>query len=156
MTPLDRLHGLGLVLPTALESVGKYAATHQHGLTLWVAGHTARTVSKPALAGVVGDDLDVGEAAAQAALAALNLLSTADSAVGLDNIAGVIHLRGFVRSGKDFAEHPRVIDGASELLTAVFADSARHARTAVGVISLPGRAAVELEAVFALHGQTTH
>jgi hypothetical protein len=150
-----RLRTLGITLPEPLPSVGHYASTRLDGTRLWVAGHTARTTDGPALAGIVGVDLSVEEAAEQARLAALNLLSAADRAVGVDRVRGVIHLRGFVRSGSDFDRHPAVIDGASLLLAAVFPDAPPHARAALGAVSLPGGAGVELEAVFAVDAGAT-
>src|SRR5690606_30938105 len=130
----------------SLPSVGRYAPTRLVGSTLWVAGHTARSLTGPARSGGVGVDLTGGEAAEQARLAALNLLGAADAGVGIDSVRGVIHLRGFVRSGSEFTHHPAVIDGASELLSEVFPEAPPHTRAALGVISLPGGAAVELEA----------
>lgn len=98
--------------------------------------------------GVVGADVSVEDAIAQARLAALNLLSVIDGAVGLDAVTALVHLRGYVRAVPEFDAHPGVIDGASTLLLDVFGDECgAHARTAIGVASLPGGACVELELV---------
>jgi enamine deaminase RidA (YjgF/YER057c/UK114 family) len=96
----------------------------------------------------VGADVAVPDAAAQARLAALNLIGAIEGAVGLDAVSAVVHLRGYVRAVPDFDAHPIVIDGASRLLLEVFGDErGAHARTAIGVASLPGGACVELELV---------
>jgi enamine deaminase RidA (YjgF/YER057c/UK114 family) len=103
------------------------------------------------LAGVVGADVTVEQAQDQARLSALNLIGAIDAAVGVDNVTAVIHLRGYVRATGDFDRHPTVVDGASRLLLEVFGDRCgAHARTAIGVASLPGGACVELDLVAAV------
>lgn len=98
--------------------------------------------------GVVGDDVTLEQARAQARYAALNLIAAIDAAVGLQAVTALVHLRGYVRARPDFDAHPAVIDGASEFLIEVFGeDCGAHARTAIGVASLPGGACVELELV---------
>jgi enamine deaminase RidA (YjgF/YER057c/UK114 family) len=88
------------------------------------------------------------DANAQARAAALNLIGAIDGAVGLDAVTALVHLRGYVRATPHFDAHPTVIDGASRLLLEVFGEECgAHARTAIGVASLPGGACVELELV---------
>jgi enamine deaminase RidA (YjgF/YER057c/UK114 family) len=122
------------------------------GDRLWISGHTGRTAASAAAAGVVGRDLSIDEARDSARLAAANLLASALSAVDADRLAGLIFLRGYVRASDEFADHPSVIDAASEVLEHVLV-AGGHARAAIGVASLPGRACVELEAVLALSSQ---
>jgi enamine deaminase RidA (YjgF/YER057c/UK114 family) len=118
---------------------------------LWISGATARRPDAPSLRGVVGADVTVEQAVEQARLAALNLLGAIDAAAGLDAVTALVHLRGYVRATADFEHHPAVIDGASRLLLDVFgAECGAHARTAIGVASLPGGACVELELVAAV------
>jgi enamine deaminase RidA (YjgF/YER057c/UK114 family) len=143
----ERLRRLGFELSPPLPPKGRYAAARRCGPLLFVSGHTGRTATAPALAGVVGADVDVEAAQESARLAAVNLLSVAEDAVGLESVS-LVHLRGFVRAATDFTDHPRVVDAASELLSEVLADERMHARAALGVSSLPGGAVVELEAVF--------
>lgn len=143
----ERLRRLGFELSPPLPPKGRYAAARRCGPLLFVSGHTGRTASAPALAGVVGADVDVEAARESARLAAVNLLGVVEDAVGLGSVS-LVHLRGYVRAHQDFTEHPRVVDAASELLGEVLSDAAPHARAAVGVSSLPGGAVVELEAVF--------
>ena len=101
--------------------------------------------------GIVGDDVTVEQARDQARVAGLNLIAAIDAAVGLDAVTAVLHLRGYVRGVSTLADHPAVIDGASSLILAVFgAEVGAHARTAIGVASLPGGACVELDLVAAV------
>jgi enamine deaminase RidA (YjgF/YER057c/UK114 family) len=148
VTPRDRLAALGFDLPAPPPPKGAYIPFRWCGDQLWISGATARRPDAPSLRGVVGADLSVGQAAEQARLAALNLLGAVEAAAGLDAVRGLVHLRGYVRGATEFDAHPAVIDGASNLLIEVFGpDRGAHARTAIGVASLPGGACVELELV---------
>ncbi|WP_110207501.1 RidA family protein [Nocardioides daejeonensis] len=150
MDLLARLRALGVELPKAPPAVGAYASSYRQGDLLFVAGHTSRTVERPAHRGVVGVDVDIEHAAREARGAAINLLAAAHHAVGMQNVEALVHLRGFVRADPEFERQPAVIDGASLFFAEVFRETPRHARAAVGVASLPGGACVELEAVFAV------
>lgn len=148
MRVADRLREAGLVLPPAPPPKGAYFPTRRCGEQVWVSGATSRRDGEPALRGVVGADVTVDTAREQAGLAALNLLAAIDAEVGLDAVAAVVALRGYVRAPTEFDAHPAVVDGASQmLLTAVGAHVGAHARTAIGVASLPGGACVELDLV---------
>jgi enamine deaminase RidA (YjgF/YER057c/UK114 family) len=138
MTPSERLAELGLVIPAAPPPVGDYVPAVQVGEMLFVAGHTARGPERPAVVGVVGVDVTVEQATADAGRAALNLVAAVDRTVGLDHVRGVASLRGYVRSTPEFAAHPRVVDGASALLGRLFPDQP-HARAAIGVSPPFGR-----------------
>jgi enamine deaminase RidA (YjgF/YER057c/UK114 family) len=140
---------LGLSLPTPPEARGRYLPAVADGDRLWVSGHTGRTAGSPATAGVVGRDLSTDDARGSARLAAVNLLAAALAAVPAERLGSVRILRGYVRAVDEFADHPRVVDAASEVLDHVLGP-AGHARAAIGVASLPGGACVELEAVFGL------
>ena len=151
MTPSLRLAHLGLSVPEAATPKGAYFPSRLCGNQLWVSGTTARRPDRAGLSGVVGTDVSVEQAQEQARLAALNLIGAIEAAVGVDNVNALIHLRGYVRAAGDFDGHPAVIDGASRLLLEVFGQRCgAHARTAVGVASLPGGACVELELVAAV------
>lgn len=151
MTVGDRLGELGFVVPSPPPPKGAYFPSRRFADQLWVSGATARRDGVPALRGVVGADVSVDEACEQARLAALNLLGAIDAAAGLDSVAAVIHLRGYVRAVPEFETHPVVIDGASRLLLHAFGEHVgAHARTAIGVASLPGGACVELDLVVSL------
>ena len=151
MSAIDRLGQLGLVIPAPAAPKGAYFPSRRCGDQLWVSGATARSGQTAALRGVVGADVTVDVAREQARLAALNLLGAVDAAVGLDAVGAVVQLRGYVRAVPEFDTHPAVIDGASRLLLEVFGESVgAHARTAIGVASLPGGACVELDLVVRL------
>ncbi len=145
---LERLAALGLQLPPPATPVGAYAPARIHADTLWVAGHTDRTPDASATRGAVGGDIDLDRARRAARNASLNLLAAADQAVGLHRVRGVIFLRGYVVGAPGFEDHPKVIDGATELLGELFTAAPAPARAALGVATLPGGACVELEAVF--------
>ena len=101
-------------------------------------------------AGKVGADVDTEEAAGLARIAALNGLAAVDALVGLDAVAGVVKVVGYVASAPGFTGQPAVINGASNLLGEVFGDAGAHARSAVGVASLPLDAPVEVELIVEL------
>lgn len=136
-----------------MGSKGAYASTRAEGGQLWVSGHTGRGPDGLRLTGVVGDDVSLEQAQLDARHAAVNLLAAIDGSPhlphGLGNVDAVLHLRVYVRAATDFGEHPAVADGASTLLAEVLGERGVHARTAIGVASLPGGAPVELEAVLA-------
>lgn len=150
-----RLAGLGFSLPAPLGSKGAYVPTRADGHgQLWVSGHTGRGPDGPRLTGVVGEDVSLEQAQQDARHAAVNLLAAVDGSPhlrdGLGSVEAVLHLRVYVRATPGFGQQPTVADGASALIAEVLgADRGVHARTAIGVASLPGGAPVELEAVLA-------
>jgi enamine deaminase RidA (YjgF/YER057c/UK114 family) len=141
----DRLGALGLVLPPAKTPVANYLGTKQSGDLLFVSGRVSQ------LRGEVGSEV-TRDAARQAARdTVLDLLAIIEADIGnLDRIVSIERMQGFVRSAPTFTEQPKVIDGASELLIAVFGESGRHARTATGAAQLPFGAAVQLDLVVRL------
>lgn len=148
MTPRERLTALGIELPPPAEPKGAYFPTRLFGDQLWISGTTSRRPAEPGAIGTVGADVTPEQARTHARYAALNLIAAIDAAVGLEAVRGLVHLRGYVRASQQFDGHPAVIDGASRVLVDVFgAQCGAHARTAVGVASLPGGACVELELV---------
>lgn len=149
-----RLEDLGYRLPEPLSSKGAYASTRADGSQLWVSGHTGRGPEGLVVAGIVGQDVSLEEAQEEARRAAVNLLAAVDGSPhlphGLGSVEAVLHLRVYVRAAPGFGQHPVVADGASTLFAEVLgSDRGVHARTAIGVASLPGGAAVEVEAVLA-------
>ncbi|WP_219420155.1 RidA family protein [Pseudonocardia nigra] len=153
----ERLSQLGHSLPEPLAAKGGYVAARAFGGALWVAGHTGRGPEGPRLTGVVGDDVTLEQAQEEARRAAVNLLAAVDGCpsltAGLGSVEALLHVRVFVAATTEFDRHPLVADAASQLLHDVLGPAAgTHARTAVGVSSLPGGSAVELEAVLAYAG----
>lgn len=138
----EKLFAIGETLPEAKEPVANYLGCKRSGTTLYVSGRVSR------IRGEVGTDLTVAEARLAAKGAVLDILAIVKQEIGdLDKIVSVEKLVGFVRSAPAFTEQPEVIDGASDLLIALFGDSGRHARTATGVAQLPFGAAVQLEMI---------
>jgi enamine deaminase RidA (YjgF/YER057c/UK114 family) len=145
-----RLAELGIELPKAAAPVAAYVPAVLTGNTLVVSGQITVWNGERRFVGKVGSDLTVEEGKQAARLCALNLLAQAKAALGgdLDRVARVVRLGGFVNAVADFTEQPAVVNGASELMLEVFGDAGRHARSAVGVASLPFNVAVEVEATF--------
>ena len=147
-----RLAKIGVSLPPPGAPGGNYVPFVVVGELAFMAGQVAREAGKMKYTGKVGRDLSVEKGAAAARLCAVNLLAQLKAACGgdLDRVDRCVRLGGFVNSPPDFLEHPKVINGASDLMVEVFGDRGQHARTAVGVAALPMDSAVEVEAVFLL------
>ena len=138
----DKLSSLGESLPEAKKPVANYLGCKRSGDTLYVSGRVSQ------IRGEVGTDLTVAEAQVAAKGALLDILAIIKNEISdLDEIESVEKLVGFVRSAPSFTEQPKVIDGASDLLIALFGEKGRHARTATGVAQLPFGAAVQLEMI---------
>lgn len=147
MTAEEKLKALNLSLPAALEPGGNYVPFKRVGNTLYISGRGPRVEGGKVLTGKVGADVSLEDAYARARMVGLGLLSVARQAAGsLDKIE-VVKLTGFVNAAPDFKDHPRVINGCSDLLVEVLGDKGRHARSAVGMSSLPHNMTVEIEAV---------
>jgi enamine deaminase RidA (YjgF/YER057c/UK114 family) len=145
-----KLAELGLELPVAAAPVAAYVPTVLAGGLLHVSGQLPFIDGK-LVTGRLGEDvtLDRGNAAAKAC--GLMILAQVKAALGsLDRVERVVKLGAFVNSTGDFTDQPKVANGASELMVAVFGDAGRHARSAVGVPALPLGAAVEIDAVLAV------
>ena len=148
----DRLAELHVVITEAGVPVANYVSARRSGNLLFLSGHIGKRDGE-VVTGAVGDGVDTDTAYDLARRAAIDLLGTARAALGtLDSVA-VIKLTGFVRSAPGFTEQPAVVNGASDLLVAVFGpERGRHARSAIGVAQLPLGAAVEIEAIFEVVG----
>ena len=144
----DKLAAMGLVLPEAAAPAGSYVPTVQTGTLLYVSGQVSMDPDGALIRGRCGETMGVEEASAAAARCALAILAQARAALGdLDRVRRVVKLNGYVNSTADFGDHPKVINGASDLMVSLFGDAGRHARAAVGAANLPFGAAVEVEAV---------
>jgi enamine deaminase RidA (YjgF/YER057c/UK114 family) len=145
-----RLADLGIVLHTPAAPVANYVGFVRTGNLLFVSGQVCidsdgKLVAKGKLGG--GVSLEEGQNAAR--MCGINLLAQLKTALGdLDKVTRAVRLGGFVNSMPDFLDGPKVLNGASDLMVAAFADRGRHARTTVGVAALPGDAAVEVEGLF--------
>ena len=146
-----RLQELGLELPEAAAPVANYVPYVIDGKQLWVAGQVPFWNGSIKYTGVVGEDVSVDDAVDAARVCALNILAQTKAALGnLDRIARVIKLGGFVNGVPGFADQPKVINGASDLLVEVLGNKGLHARSAVGAGGLPLNVPVEVDAVIAI------
>lgn len=145
-----RLKQLGVTLPPVTAPVANYVPWVRTGNLLFCAGQIPLLNGEIRHQGIVGQDVSVEEAVNAARLCALNLIAHAKAACGgdLDRVARVVKLTGFVAAGAHFTDHPKVINGASDLMVEVFGEAGRHARVAVGAPSLPRGAPVEVDAIF--------
>ena len=147
-SPQQRLAALGLTLPEVVTPLAAYVPALRTGRYVYVSGQLPIADGKLLGVGKVGAEVDAAQAAALARVCALNALAAAASvAGGLDGIARIIKVTGFVASAPDFTGQPQVINGASELLQEVFGEAGRHARSAVGVAVLPRDTPVEVELI---------
>lgn len=144
-----RLAELGLSLPEAAAPVANYVPWVQSGRLLFISGQLPLRDGRVAVVGRLGAEVDVERGRMAAQLCALAILAQAKAATGdLDRLRRCVELGGFVACTPEFADHPKVINGASDLMVDVMGEAGRHARFAVGASSLPLGAAVEIRAVF--------
>lgn len=128
---------------------GNFVTTVQCGTLLFSSGHGPVRDGSVAVAGTLGLDLTVEDGYKTARSVGLNVLASVRQAVGsLDRVRRVVKVLGMVRATADFGDHPKVINGFSDLMIEVFEDRGRHARSAVGMGSLPNGMPVEIEAIF--------
>jgi enamine deaminase RidA (YjgF/YER057c/UK114 family) len=145
--PYSRVAELGLSLPEVAPPVAAYLPAVQSGNHVYVSGQLPIAEGKLLATGKVGEGVSPEQGADLARQCALNAIAAIDALVGLERVAKVVKLTGFVASGPGFTGQPAVINGASELFGAVFGEAGRHARSAVGVAELPLGAPVEVEVV---------
>src|SRR5580658_4338758 len=149
--PERRIQELHLTLPTPAKPMAKYKMTVLVGNMLYVSGHGPVMISdKTQLAGKVGSDLTLEQGQETARAVGLNILATVRNALGsLDKVKRLVKTLGMVNSTADYKDHPQVINGFSELMADVFGEDAGvGARSAVGMGSLPGNIAVDVECIF--------
>ena len=144
-----RLKELGLELPPATAPIANYVPYTVSGRLVTVSGQVSVRGGKPEFVGKLGAGLSIAEGQAAARLCALNILAHLKAACGgdLDKVTRVLRVGGFVNCTPEFTEMPQVVNGASDLMVAVFGEAGKHARAAVGVSSLPLGVAVEVEAM---------
>jgi enamine deaminase RidA (YjgF/YER057c/UK114 family) len=147
----EKLKSLGLELPEAPKPVATYVPAVRTGSLLFLSGVLPMRNGQLAYAGKLGRDLGVAEGVEAAKVAMLNALAIAKQELGsLDRISRVVKVVGHVASAEGFTDQPQVLNGASDLLVAIFGEAGRHARVATGAAELPRRAAVEIEVILAV------
>jgi len=147
MSVQERLKQLGITLAPARQPVANYVGAVRAGDLVFVSGHGPVQNDGSYVTGKLGRDVTIEQGYEAARLASLACLATLEQAVGLDSVRRIVKLLGMVNSTPDFERQPEVVNGASDLLVAVFGEDGRHARSAVGMQSLPSSIAVEIEMV---------
>ncbi len=143
-----RLRDMGYVIPAITPPVGNYVGAVRTGNLVFVSGHGPFRDGEWHYLGKLGRDVDVETGQEAARLVALNMLASLKAEIGtLDRVARIVRLFGMVNSAPDFAEQPKVIDGASKLLVELFGERGRHSRSAIGMAALPFGISVEIEMV---------
>jgi len=152
MSPEARLKELNLELPTAPKPLGVYRPVVIVGSMAYVSGHGPLKPDKTLITGRVGADLSLDQGKAAARQVGLTILATLRDQLGnLDRVKRLVKVLGMVNSAPDFLDHPKVINGCSELFVEVWGpENGIGARSAVGMGPLPGNIAVEIEAIFEL------
>jgi enamine deaminase RidA (YjgF/YER057c/UK114 family) len=152
MTPEERLQELGLEIPEPPPAVGNYVGAVRVGTILFVSGHGPFKDGRPTFIGKLGRDLTVEEGQQSAQLVMLNMLASIKAEIGdLDRVARVVKLLCLVNSDPEFGDQPKVANGASDLLVAIFGEErGKHARSAIGMGALPFGISVEIEGIFEL------
>lgn len=150
-TPYDRLAALGIVLPPPPPPVANFVTHVAEGKLVFLSGQGPTEPDGSQHTGKVGGGVSVADAYNHARLTGINLIAVMHEALGdLARVRRIVKLLGMVNATPDFAEHPAVMNGCSDLFIDVFGARGVHARSAVGFGSLPGQITVEIEAVIAI------
>ena len=142
------LSSMGITLPTPPAPAGSYVPVVISGKLAFVSGQIPLEAGKVLFKGQVGKDLTVEQGQEAARLCVINALAQLKASLGeLDAISRVVKVTGYVNCEPSFADHPSVVNGASDLLVKIFGEKGKHARAAVGMSSLPLGSAVEVELI---------
>jgi enamine deaminase RidA (YjgF/YER057c/UK114 family) len=144
-----KLEEMGIALPTPAAPIANYVGFVRTGRLLFVSGQLCLADGKLVAQGKLGTQVTVEQGQEAARASAVNLLAQVKAALGdLDKVVRVVRLGGFINAAPDFVDAAKVMNGASDLMVAVFGDKGRHARSTIGVAALPVDAAVEVEGTF--------
>ena len=148
-----KLRQMGYALPTAPAPMANYIPGYRAGDLVFLAGVGPRASDGSMVTGKLGQDLTIEQGYEAARLCALNLLANLKSVIGdLDKVKHIVKVLGMVNGAPDFGQQPEVINGCSDLLVEAFGERGRHARSAVGMGSLPRGIAVEIEMIVEIEG----
>ena len=151
MSAEARLKELGLVLPALVKPVANYVPYRIAGNILYLSGQGPRDEKGNNLSGKLGAEIGLEEGYRRARLVGLGLMAAMRDALGsLDRVDYIVKLLGMVNATPDFNDPPKVINGCSDLFVDVFGEAGRHARSAVGHVTLPNQISVEIEAIVAI------
>ena len=153
MSAEDNLQKLKIELPDAKAPVGNYVATKISGKMLFISGQISIDGNGQLIKGKVGNDLDIKEGYEAARRCALSIIAQVKSACDddLSKVKSCVKLTGFVNSSDNFIDQPKVLNGASDLIAAIFGNAGMHTRAAVSTNSLPLGVSVEVDAIFELN-----
>jgi enamine deaminase RidA (YjgF/YER057c/UK114 family) len=144
----ERIASLGLRLPAVPAPIANFVSWRRAGQLLYLSGQGPRDAAGKLSVGRLGRDCTVERGYADARTVGLQILATIQAALGtLDHVEAIVKLLGMVNAEPEFADHPKVINGCSDLLVEVLGERGKHARSAVGMGSLPGGMTVEIEAI---------
>ena len=146
MNYAEKILTLKLELPPAPKPAGSYRPVIIGGNQAFLSGQISRTADGKIMAGKAGKDLDLQQTQAAAKIAALNVVSVIQSLIGFERFDRFLRITGYVQCAPDFYEISQVMNTASDLFLEIFGENGAHARSAVGMVSLPLNAAVEIEA----------
>lgn len=147
-SPEAKLAELGIALPETGAPVANYVNAVRSGKLIFLAGKGPRQPDGKYITGQVGRDLTVQQGYEAAKLTAINQLAALKAEIGdLSRVKRIVKVLGMVNAGSEFTQHPQVVNGFSDLMVAVFGDKGKHARSAVGMSSLPLGMAVEVEMI---------
>ena len=151
----DRLTKHGITLPTLPKPMANYVPFTLASNVLYVSGQGPKTKEGDFVRGQVGKELTVEQGYEAARLVGIQILAVVNGALGsLDRVKRILKVNGFVNSGPEFRDQPAVINGCSDLFVELLGDAGRHARSAIGVSSLPQGIAVEIEAIVEVHPES--
>ncbi|MBY0482786.1 MAG: RidA family protein [Chitinophagaceae bacterium] len=154
-TPEQNIAKLGIVLPTPTVANNSFVKFVRTGNLIYFSGQGPTKADGSFVTGKLGRDLTVEEGAAAARLTGINLLSTLQSAIGdLNKVKRIVKVIGMVNCVDNFVDQPKVMNGFSDLMVAVFGEKGKHARSAVGMNSLPWNIAVEIEMIVEVSDHT--
>ncbi|WP_236074817.1 RidA family protein [Paraburkholderia nemoris] len=150
-SPYEKLQQLGIVLPSRPAPIGNFVTHVLEGNMLYLSGQGPTEPDGRLYSGRVGDGVTTEQAYQHARLTAINLIAVMHEALGdLSRVRRIVKLLGLVNASPAFAEHHKVINGCSDLMAEVFGESGIHARSSLGIASLPGNITVEIEAIVAV------
>ena len=147
-SPEAKLQELGIELSTPSSPVANYVNTVQVGNLLFISGKGPLQSNGEYIKGKVGQNLTIEDGYNAARLTAINLISTLKASIGdLNKVRRIVRVTGMVNASSEFTDHPKVVNGCSDLLVEVFGDKGKHTRAAVGMNSLPSNIAVEIDMI---------
>jgi enamine deaminase RidA (YjgF/YER057c/UK114 family) len=148
-TAEEKIKSMGLQLPPVTTPIANYVKFVKTGNLIFLSGHGPTKADGTNMMGKVGTDLTEEQGYEAAKLTALNLIATLRDALGgsLLKLKRIVKVNGYVNCGSKFKDHPKIINGCSDLLVAVFGENGKHARAAMGMNSLPNNIAVEIEMI---------